>query len=85
VRTTLDLPDPMFRDLKIRAAEEGVTLKDLLQRFVEKCLYEKQEVVAKPVRSPLPTFFEATGEIIPALSNAELEEIFSEEDLESSH
>lgn len=87
MRTTLDLPDPLFRDLKIRAAEEGTTLKDLLQRFVEKCLYEKQEAAPKPVRSPLPEpLHHPSGkeprEPIPALTNAELEEIFLREDLE---
>jgi len=89
VRTTLDLPDPLFRDLKIRAAEEGTTLKDLLQRFVEKCLYEKQETAPQPERSPLPEFFRSPlpppregGTPIPALTNAEIEEIFLREDLE---
>lgn len=54
MRTTLDLPDPVFRDLKIKAAEEGVTLKELLTGFVEKGLYGTGEPEKKPVRSPLP-------------------------------
>jgi hypothetical protein len=33
-------------------------------------------------RSPLPTRLPATGEPIPALTNAEIEEIFLQEDLE---
>ena len=35
MRTTLDLPDPLFIRLKARAALEHTTLKKLLQRFVE--------------------------------------------------
>jgi hypothetical protein len=35
MRTTLDLPDPLFTRLKARAALEHTTLKKLLQRFVE--------------------------------------------------
>ncbi|WP_035605941.1 hypothetical protein [Haloferula sp. BvORR071] len=81
MRTTLDLPDAVFRDLKIKAAQDGVSLKDLVTKFVEKCLYEPKVEETTPVRSLLPVFFEATGETIPALSNAELEEIFSGEDL----
>lgn len=34
MRTTLDLPDVLFRRLKSRAAIEGLSLKDLLTRYV---------------------------------------------------
>jgi hypothetical protein len=34
MRTTLDLPDPVFRKLKARAALEGLSLKDLIARYV---------------------------------------------------
>jgi hypothetical protein len=38
VRTTLELPDPLFARLKARAASERVSLKHLLQSYVEKSL-----------------------------------------------
>ena len=78
----MDLPDPVFRDLKTKAAREGVTLKELLKTFVEKGLYGKSTARETGARSPLPVFFEPTGETIPALTNAELEEIFTKEDFE---
>ncbi|WP_367871691.1 hypothetical protein [Luteolibacter sp. Populi] len=84
MRTTLDLPDPVFRDLKTKAARDGVTLKELVKRFVEKGLYEKpvEKVV---VRSPLPEPLRREGRaLMPALTNAEIEEIFFREDLERS-
>ncbi len=34
MRTTLDIPDDLFRRLKARAALEGLKLKDLLERYV---------------------------------------------------
>ncbi len=34
MRTTLDLPDAVFRQLKSRAALEGLSLKDLIARYV---------------------------------------------------
>lgn len=40
MRTTLDLPDPLFRRLKARAALEGLSLKDLLARYVAAGLRE---------------------------------------------
>ncbi len=38
MRTTLELPDPLFARLKARAALEHTSLKQLLQRFVEQGL-----------------------------------------------
>ncbi len=38
MRTTLELPDPLFARLKARAASEQVTLKQLLQSYVEQGL-----------------------------------------------
>ena len=87
MRTTLDLPDPVFRDLKIKAAPDGVSLKELVTSFVEKCLYGPQAPQTKPVRSPLPEPLrrpkgEEPSEPIPLLTNAEMDDIFMQEDLE---
>ena len=82
MRTTLDLPDPLFRDLKIKAAAEGVTLKELVTGFVVKGLYATPTPEEKPVRSPLPTPRKGNGHIIPSLTNAEIDEIFLREDME---
>lgn len=38
MRTSLDLPDPLFRHLKARAALEGRTLRDLVISLVERGL-----------------------------------------------
>jgi hypothetical protein len=38
MRTTLELPDPLFARLKARAASEHLTLKQLLQSYVEQGL-----------------------------------------------
>ena len=81
MRTTLDLPDPLFRKVKVRAAEEGKTLKELLTSFVEKCIQEPP-AATPPVRSPLPTPLRAKGAPIPSLTNAEIDDLFMQEDLE---
>jgi hypothetical protein len=79
MRTTLDLPDPVFRDLKMKAAREGVTLKVLLTAMVEKELYAKPGPAAKLVRSPLPP--PRKGSVtIPGLTNAEIDELLALED-----
>ena len=75
------MPDPLFREVKIRAAEKGVSLKELLTSYVEKGLREP-EAEAHPVRSPLPTPLPSRGEPIPSLTNAEIDDLFLKEDLE---
>jgi len=35
VRTTVDIPDPLYRELKGKAAREGSTVKDLILRGVQ--------------------------------------------------
>jgi hypothetical protein len=45
MRTTVDIPDGLFRRAKARAAMEGVKLKELIARFVELGL-------RLPVRAP---------------------------------
>ena len=44
MRTTLDLPDDLFRQLKVRAATKGATVKDLLTRFVERGLQQPDDI-----------------------------------------
>lgn len=38
MRTTIDLPDHLYRELKVLAARRGVALKEVLQEFVERGL-----------------------------------------------
>ena len=78
MRTTLDLPDPIFRDLKSRAAQEGVKLKDLVQEYIVAGL--RGAPVSPSPRSPLPMFRKASGVTNPRLSNADLQAILDEED-----
>jgi hypothetical protein len=35
MRTTLDLPDPLFREIKILAATRGTTMKDFIIEAIE--------------------------------------------------
>ncbi len=35
MRTTVDIPDPLYRELKRKAANEGRTVKELILRGVE--------------------------------------------------
>ena len=83
MRTTLDLPDPLFRELKARAAHQGRKLKELVTTYIEAGLYGSEASTQTPVhppRSPLPVVRHATGQTIPAMTNAEIQAIFDDED-----
>ncbi len=57
MRTTIDLPDALFRRTKAVAALRGSSMKDLIVRAVEREVTRDSSVqegqVAKPVRLPL--------------------------------
>lgn len=36
MRTTIDIPDPLIKKAKMKAIEEGITLKELFTRVLEK-------------------------------------------------
>jgi hypothetical protein len=83
MRTTIDLPDELFRRAKARAAIDGLKLKDLITRFVEQGLRggaPSSAVSVKRRRSELPVARAATGRTLPELTNAEIHRILDEEE-----
>ena len=86
MRTTLELPDPLFREVKARAAQSGLKLKELLTRYIQAGLNspDLQSTQPRTKRAPLPVLFKkAPGAPTTApLSNAELQAILDKEDLE---
>ena len=80
MRTTLDLPDALMRELKARAALEGVKLKTYLARMVEADLQRPALGRAQPQRSPAPVFHRKAAKPMPALSNARLNALVDAQD-----
>lgn len=72
MRTTLDLPDPLYRRLKLKAALEGRTLRELVIRYLEAGL--AQEALAKE-----PPILPPAGRKVPHLSRTELAELLDED------
>lgn len=81
MRTTLDLPEPLFRELKAHAALRGLPMKQLLQQFVEQGLRPDQHtsasttVSARRQRSAPPTVSIGQPMALAQLSNASLFEL----------
>lgn len=53
MKTTLIIPDPVFKDLKRRAIERGETLSALVTEYLRQGLRERAEPTHLP---PLPSF-----------------------------
>lgn len=86
MRTTLDLPDNLFRQAETKAALEGATLQDILTRYIESGLREPTRLSGQTGgRSALPVMRKHGQGVIPSLTpqiQARLEE---EEDLAKHH
>lgn len=52
MRTTLDLPDPLMRKVKIKAASEGKKLKEVMAELIEAGLEKEQPLITLPEGEP---------------------------------
>ena len=80
MRITLELPDPLVRELKARAAVEGVKLKAYLVRMVEADLHRPALGRTQLERSPAPVFHRQAAKPMPALSNSWLNALMDAQD-----
>ena len=87
MRTTIDLPEDLFREAKTRAVQQGTTLKNIMTQFIRSGL-ALQEPSSKLVarRMPPPVAIRRiTGQSPrPALSNRELYAILDAEDIHAT-
>ncbi len=93
MRTTLDLPDETFRQLKAQAALNGLKLKELVTQLIQRGLAagvaqpgpgqqgSSFSAVVQHNAYPIPIAREADGSVTPYLSNAELYAILDDEDI----
>ena len=59
MKTTIEIPDPLFRKAKSKAAERGQTLKE----FVGEALQEKLAAKVSKVRLGEPEWMQGFGEL----------------------
>lgn len=80
MRTTVDVPDYLYRELKARAALGGLRVRELITRYLEEGLRMTQPTETAVARSQPPVAVPATGKPIRALSRTELAQ--ADEELE---
>jgi hypothetical protein len=84
MRTTLDIPDETFRQLKSQAALSGLKLKELVTQLIQRGL-AAGVIAPMPVQAPSspPVAIERVpgSPLTPALTNAQLYAILDDQDL----
>lgn len=81
MRTTIDLPDALMRAAKVRAAEHGESLKDLVNRAVAHELGLPSAPKRKTGRVRLPLIArDATPAVL--VTNDDIADAFEAEDIE---
>ena len=53
MRTTVDIPDPLYRELNARAARQGRPVKELILQGVAQVLREPQQVNPPRLKYPI--------------------------------
>ncbi len=73
MRTTVDLPDDLYRDLKVKAAREGVTIRVLIETAVRRSVRNQPQEAAR-IRVPL---IKGSGRRKINPTNAEIDELLA--------
>jgi len=82
MRTTLDLPDPLLRSLKIQVAQSGKSLKTLLNELIVRAMAMPVVPAAEATLPVLSRLSHAKIEPAPAASNADVGDAQLHDDLE---
>lgn len=78
MRTTIELPEPLFQRAKLAALQRRVTLKGLITVALQRELDGGQSSPCRMTTPPIPHDMVPQA---PALTNAELAVLMEEEDL----
>lgn len=87
MKTTLEIPDSLFRRVKTRAVMQGMKLKEFVPRLLEAGM-ERLDAGSKKRGSarriaPFPIIRGRGGPLLPKLDNSVIGQLLEAEDLES--
>ena len=81
MRTTIDIPDELYRTLKARAAISGVTVRELIQSLIEQGLGASSARPATGERPDPPVAIPSRGRTI-SITAEDIHRLEEDEDLE---
>ncbi len=87
MRTTIELPEDLFREAKTRAVQQGITLKNLMTQFIQSGLAVQEAgstLVARRMPPPVAIRRIPGQSPCPALSNRELYATLEAEDIHAT-
>ena len=82
MRTTLDLPDSLLRELKSRAARNGQSLKSLINDLIQRAMTLPSIPPEQQTGLPVLTRLQGQAQPTQAQSNAQLADHTLQEDIE---
>ena len=81
VKTTLEIPDPLFKELKAKAALDGLKLKDVVASALSNYL-SSPKPPRKPAACPFPLVRGKGGPLLKQMSAKTVARLEEEEELE---
>ncbi len=75
MRTTIELPDPVFREMKSLAARRGSSLKEFVLRAIEKEMRAARLPGGKRLSVKLPLVRSKSPGALRSMTNAEIEDL----------
>jgi hypothetical protein len=84
MRTTIDLPDPLFKRLKAHAALEGVKLREFIAGAIEAALQPAEALAKTRKFKPLPVIKRRgkPGPLMTKLTNDFIAELELQDDID---
>jgi hypothetical protein len=75
MRTTIEIPDMMFREMKSLAARRGKSLRDFVLRAIEKEVARTRRAAKQRYSVDLPLVKSKHPGAIKSMTNAEIEDL----------
>jgi hypothetical protein len=82
MKTTLDIPDALYRRVKMRAARDGVKIKDLVAQGLSSVLNEDPPAKPNKKKSIFPIFHGPGGPLLQQKELRSLSFLDEQDDLE---
>ena len=84
MKTTLEIPDKLYREIKIRAARDGVKMKDIVAEALTATLNSPAPSAHKPARkkNPFPMLHGPVGPLLAGKDIRSLSFLDEQDDLE---
>ncbi len=75
MRTTIEVPEAMFRQMKSLAARKGTSMKEFVLRAIEKEVSKERQGETRRVSVKLPLVRSSHPGALRSMTNAEIEDL----------